>query len=245
MAVVKPPLFLLTKRSWSGMEHIPAEGGLIIAANHLSEFDPLIISHFVNDAGRWPQFLAKSSLFSVPGLGSFLRWCKQIPVHRGTADAAKSLDAAAAAILAGEGVIIYPEGTTPKSGDLWPERGKTGVARLFLRTGAPVVPVVSWGPQRLLDPRTRKFTLRPRTPVTVIAGPPIDLSKWEGAEPTAANLYAITDEIMTVLRDMLSQIRGESVPVRPGNAPSGALGGGAGGDGRGGIDGGGEGGSRA
>jgi 1-acyl-sn-glycerol-3-phosphate acyltransferase len=134
MVTVKPPLFVLTRRDWSGMEHIPADGGLIIAANHLSEFDPLVISHFVFDAGRWPQFLAKSSLFQIAGFGAFLHAVKQIPVYRGSADAAKSLDAAAAAIRDGDSVIIYPEGTTPKSGDLWPQRGKTGVARLFLQT---------------------------------------------------------------------------------------------------------------
>ncbi|GIH13568.1 1-acyl-sn-glycerol-3-phosphate acyltransferase [Rugosimonospora africana] len=215
MVTVKPAMFVLTKRTWSGLEHMPDQGGVIIAANHVSEADPLILAHFVFDAGRWPQFLAKSSLFKIPLLGPYLRAVKQIPVYRGTADAVKSLDAAAAALQDGEGVIIYPEGTTPKSGELWPQRGKTGVARLFLRTGAPVVPIITWGPQTILDPRTRKVRLRPRTPVTVIAGPPIDLSKWKGVEPTAANLYAITDEIMTVLRDMLAEVRGETAPEQP------------------------------
>jgi 1-acyl-sn-glycerol-3-phosphate acyltransferase len=214
-AVVKPTMTVLTRRDWSGMEHVPAEGGMIFAVNHLSEADPMVVAHFVFDAGRWPQFLAKSSLFKIVGLGPYLRAVKQIPVHRGTTDAAKSLEAAAAAIRAGDGVIIYPEGTTPKQGDLWPQRGKTGIARLFLETGAPVIPVVTWGPQQLFDPRTRKARLRPRTPVTVVAGPPIDLSRWQGAEPTSANLYAITDEIMTVLRDMLAKVRGEQAPPQP------------------------------
>jgi 1-acyl-sn-glycerol-3-phosphate acyltransferase len=215
MVTVKPTLFILTKPDWSGMEHVPAEGGIIIAANHVSEADPLILANFLFDAGRWPQFLAKSSLFGIAGLGPYLRAVKQIPVYRGTADAVKSLDAAVAAIRDGDGVIIYPEGTTPKSGDLWPQRGKTGVARLFLDTGAPVVPVVTWGPQRLIDPRTRKVRLRPRTPVTVVAGPPVDLSRWAGADATAANLYAITDEIMVTLRDLLARIRGEEAPEQP------------------------------
>jgi 1-acyl-sn-glycerol-3-phosphate acyltransferase len=211
-AVVKPTMTVLTRRDWSGMEHVPAEGGMIFAVNHLSEADPMVVAHFVFDSGRWPQFLAKSSLFKIPVLGSYLRAVKQIPVYRGTADAAKSLEAAAQAIRGGDAVIIYPEGTTPKQGELWPQRGKTGIARLVLDTGAPVIPVVTWGPQSLIDPRTRKARLRPRTPVTVVAGPPVDLSKWQGAEPTAANLYAITDQIMTVLRDMLAEIRGEQAP---------------------------------
>jgi len=222
VATVKPVLGVWTKRDWSGMEHIAPEGGLILAANHVSEFDPLVVAHYVYDAGRWPQFLAKSSLFKIKLLGPFLRAVKQIPVYRGTADAVKSLEEAVAAVRAGESVIFYPEGTTPKSGDLWPQRGKTGIARLYLQTRAPVVPIVTWGPERVFDPRTRKIRIRPRTPVTVVAGPPVDLSRWDGAPPTAANLYAITDEIMTVLRDMLAELRGEPAPAQPSSAPNGS-----------------------
>ena len=155
-------------------------GGVILAANHMSEFDPFVIAHFVYDSGRWPQYLAKSSLFKIPVLGPIVKAVRQIPVERGTVDASKALDAAITAVKRGEGVIIYPEGTTPKSGDLWPQRGKTGIARLFLATGAPVIPIASWGAQQIFDPRTRKLRLRPRTPVTVVAGEEIDLSKWRG-----------------------------------------------------------------
>jgi 1-acyl-sn-glycerol-3-phosphate acyltransferase len=205
------------------MEHIPAEGGVILAVNHVSEFDPLVVAHFVYDAGRWPQFLAKSSLFRIKVVGPLLRAVRQIPVYRGTADAVKSLEAAVAAVRAGEAVILYPEGTTPKSGELWPQRGKTGIARLYLQTGAPVVPIVSWGPEKVYDPRTRKIRFRPRSPVTVVAGPPLDLSKWDGAPPTPANLYAVTDVIMTVLRDMLAEIRGEAAPDQPSSARNGGA----------------------
>ena len=143
VGTVKPLLFVWTKRDWSGMEHVNPEGGLILAANHHSEFDPLVVAHYVYDAGRWPQFLAKSSLFTIPVLGRLLRSVKQIPVYRGTTDAVKSLEEAVTAVKAGQAVIVYPEGTTPKSGDLWPQRGKTGIARLYLQTGAPVVPIVA------------------------------------------------------------------------------------------------------
>jgi 1-acyl-sn-glycerol-3-phosphate acyltransferase len=229
LILVKPILLVMTKRDWSGMDRIPAEGGVIFAANHMSEFDPFVVAHYVLDSGRWPQFLAKSSLFKVPVLGPLLRAVKQTPVDRGTVDASKALDAAITEIEAGRSLIIYPEGTTPKKGDLWPQRGKTGIARLFLATGAPVVPIATWGAQQVFDPRTRKFRPKPRTKVTVVAGDPIDLEKWRGAEPTAANLYAITDEIMLVLRTMVGEIRGETPPEAPSSAGRRSLGNGDGG----------------
>lgn len=210
--VVKPPMLLLTRRDWRGAEHLAGEGGMILVANHLSYADPLVAAHFVYDAGRWPQFLAKAELFRVPVLGRLLRLVRQIPVDRGTADAARALDAAVAAIKAGDAIIIYPEGTITNQPDLWPMRGKTGVARLWLATGVPVVPVVMWGPQRLIDPRTRRIRPRPRTPVTVVAGPPIDLSAYEGATADSATLIAITEVVMRRVADLLGEIRGETPP---------------------------------
>lgn len=213
VAVVKPPLLLLTRRDWRGAGHLPADGGLIIVANHVSHADPLMVAHFIHDAGRWPQFLGKESVFQVPVIGWLLRRVRQIPVRRGTADAALALDAAVAAVKAGDAVVIYPEGTTTRDPDLWPMRGKTGVARLWLATRVPVVPVVSWGPQAVFDPRTARLRLRPRTPVTVVAGPPIDLSRFAEADATIANLYAITDEVMRRLTGMLAEIRGGTPPA--------------------------------
>jgi 1-acyl-sn-glycerol-3-phosphate acyltransferase len=209
---VKGPMTVMTHRNWSGTDNVPDAGGAILVANHMSHADPLVVAHYVYDAGRWPQFLAKSSLFRIPLVGPLLIAVRQIPVYRGTTDAAKALDAAVDAVRGGDAVIIYPEGTTTREPDLWPMRGKTGVARLWLRTGAPVIPVVMWGPERLFDPRTKRIGLRPRTPVTVIAGEPINLSRWAGAEPTAAVLGEITDEIMLRLRDMLAEIRGGTPP---------------------------------
>jgi 1-acyl-sn-glycerol-3-phosphate acyltransferase len=212
VCVVKPVMTGLTKRSWRGGDQIPATGPVIIVANHMSHADPLVLAHFVYDAGRWPAFLAKASIFEVPVLGRLLHAVEQTPVLRGTVEAAKALDAAAAAIKAGKVVIVYPEGTTTKEPDLWPMKGKTGAARLWLMTGAPMVPVAMWGPERLFDPRTRKLRLVPRTPVTVVAGPPLDLSKWADAAETTATLSEITDKVMLTLREMLAGIRGGEPP---------------------------------
>jgi 1-acyl-sn-glycerol-3-phosphate acyltransferase len=212
VAVIKPTVLVMTRRTWSGLEHIPPDGPLIIVANHVSHADPMPIAHFVYEAGRWPQFLAKSSLFDVPVFGWFLKQVRQIPVYRGTVDAARALEAATEAVTAGDSLIIYPEGTTSKQPDLWLMRGKTGAARLALATGAPVVPVVTWGAQQIFDPRTSKLRLRPRTPVTVVAGPPVDLSRWAGIAPSSAVLQEMTEEIMFRLRDMISEVRGAPAP---------------------------------
>jgi 1-acyl-sn-glycerol-3-phosphate acyltransferase len=225
--VAKPPLTLMTRRTWRGMEHVPPTGGVIIVPNHISHADPLVSAHFIYDAGRWPQFLGKASVFRVPVIGAWLHRVRQIPVERGSVEAARSLDTLQKAIKDGGAVVIYPEGTTTREPDLWPMRGKTGAARLALATGAPVIPMVMWGPERIFDPRTARLRLRPRTPVTVVAGPPVDLGPWAGATPTKENLTEMTDAIMLRLRDILADVRGgmppplympgarRSVPVRP------------------------------
>ena len=123
-------------------------------ANHISHADPLVSAHFIYDSGRWPQYLGKASVFRVPVVGWILHRCRQIPVERGSVDAVRSLDALVAALDEGGAVVIYPEGTTTRQPDLWPMKAKTGAARLALATGAPVVPVVMWGPERIFDPRT-------------------------------------------------------------------------------------------
>jgi 1-acyl-sn-glycerol-3-phosphate acyltransferase len=210
--VIKPPLNLFTRKEWRGTEHVPATGGVIFAVNHISETDPLVIAHYVYNAGRNPQFLAKESLFRVPVLGPVMRATEQVPVRRGSADAARSLDTAAQALRDGASIIIYPEGTTSRQPAHWPMRGKTGLARLALATGVPVVPIAQWGAQRLLDPITHRWRLRPRTAVTVVAGPPVDLSRWAGTEPTGPVLQEVTDAVMARLAEMLAAIRGEPAP---------------------------------
>jgi 1-acyl-sn-glycerol-3-phosphate acyltransferase len=210
VVVIKPLMILLTRRTWRGMQNLPS-GPTIVVANHISHADPLVLAHYVYDAGRWPRFLAKDSIFRVPVIGPIVRAAKQIPVVRGSMDAVRALDDAVDNVKAGGCVIVYPEGTTSKEPDLWPMRGKTGAARLWLATGAPVVPIVMWGPQQLFDPRTHKLKLR-RTAVTVVTGPALDLSQWVGATPTAATLLEITDFIMLSLRDMLAEVRDGTPP---------------------------------
>lgn len=226
VVIVIPALKLWTRRTWTGQENIPRDGGVILVANHVSHFDPLVVAHFVYGAGRWPRFLTKASLWRVPLLGPVLNKTQQIPVERGSVEAVKSLDVLIEALRQGGAVIIYPEGTTTREPDLWPMRGKTGAARLALVTGAPVVPIANWGAERVFDPRTSKLKLRPHTPVAVTAGKPIDLSAWQGEAPSRATLDQMTDHIMLAIRDLLSDIREGTppplydAPVRRKNPPA-------------------------
>jgi 1-acyl-sn-glycerol-3-phosphate acyltransferase len=207
-----PVLTVWTRHTWIGRENIPPTGGVIIVPNHVSHFDPLVVGHFIYGAGRWPRFLGKASIWRVPVLGPFLRKIQQIPVERGSVEAVKSLDVLIEALEQGGVVVVYPEGTTTRSPDLWPMRGKTGAARLALATGAPVVPVANWGAERIFDPRTNRLHLRPRTPVTVAAGRPIDLSRWRDGTPSRAVLDQMTDTIMLEISGLLGGLRGEQPP---------------------------------
>jgi 1-acyl-sn-glycerol-3-phosphate acyltransferase len=211
-ALVLPVLRVWTKPAWTEQVNIPATGGVIIVPNHASQFDPLVVAHYIYGAGRWPRFLAKASLWDVAMLGPFLSKLKQIPVERGSVEAVKSLDALVDAVQQGGAVVIYPEGTTTKEPELWPMRGKTGAARLALVTGAPVVPVANWGAYKIFDARTRKLKAGLRVPVQVTSGPPVDLSRWAGSPPTKAVLEEMTEAIMLEIRDLVGGLRGEEPP---------------------------------
>jgi len=209
--VIQPLLYIFTKRDWRGRDNIPRDGGLIIAVNHISHVDPFTLAHYLYRTRRIPRFLAKSELWSTP----FVKWvvagAGQIPVHRRTADASLALKDAVAALERGECLVVYPEGTTTKDPTYWPMVPKTGVARLALTTGAPVVPIGQWGAQEIFG-QDRKLHLLPRHTVRALAGPPVDLSQYDGKPLSADVLRAATDTIMTQVRQLVGELRGEHQP---------------------------------
>jgi 1-acyl-sn-glycerol-3-phosphate acyltransferase len=207
-----PPTTALFRRTWRGIEHIPERGPAILAFNHVSYIDPLLVIRFVYETGRIPRVLAKSSLFSIFLFGRVLRRCKQIPVYRGSTVAGDSLRDAQAALAAGDAVVIYPEGTVTRDPAWWPMRSMTGVARLALASGAPVIPVAQWGAQFSVDWYAHRFRLFPRKRVVFQAGPPVDLSAYRGQPVTAALLREAADTIMRAVRDELADVRGEPAP---------------------------------
>lgn len=202
------------RRRWQHLERIPAAGPTIVAVNHVSYADPFVVARFIWDAGRVPRYLAKSSLFRIPVVGWIIARAGQIPVDRGTSDAAQSLEAAAAALRAGELIAIYPEGTVTRDPDFWPMRGKTGLARLALLVPeATVVPVGQWGAQDAVDFYRRRYRLWPRKLVRMSAGQPVDLSGFRSAPPSATVLRDITTTVMTAVRDQVADIRGVPAPA--------------------------------
>jgi 1-acyl-sn-glycerol-3-phosphate acyltransferase len=214
-----PFLKLFTRCRFEHVERIPATGPAIVAGNHMSHFDPFPFAYVAWQAGRAPRFLAKASVFSVPVVGWLLRGCGQIPVHRGTADAANALREAVEAIDRGEVVMFYPEGTLTRDPDLWPMVAKTGVARLALETGVPVIPVAHWGSQDVLWPYAKRLRLLPRKSIRALVGDPVDLSRWLGQEPTSQVLREMTDAIMRDVTSLLAELRGEPAPAHPYQRP--------------------------
>jgi 1-acyl-sn-glycerol-3-phosphate acyltransferase len=114
-------------------------------------------------------------------------------------------------------VQFYPEGTLTRDPDVWPMTGKSGAARVALMTGAPVIPVAHWGAHEIMPPYGMggkgKVNLFPRHKVVVSAGPPVDLSKYQGQEITAQVLRDATEDIMTAITEVLAGIRGEQPPA--------------------------------
>ncbi|GMA30828.1 lysophospholipid acyltransferase family protein [Litorihabitans aurantiacus] len=212
--VVKPLLALVSGKDWRGMERLPREGGVIVAANHVSLLDPVTTAHSLYDNGAPPRIMAKAELFRVPILGRLLRGSGQIPVHRNTRNAADSLEGARRALAAGECVLIFPEGTLTLDPDGWPMVARTGVARLALTSGAPVVPVAQWGASTLLPPRAKLPRLLPRTRMQVLVGEPVDLGDLVGRTDAAA-LTEATARIMGAITAQLVQLRGGEPPVTP------------------------------
>lgn len=221
IAVLRPVSVVMTRPTWTGLQHVPPAGGVIVAVNHTSLADPVVVADvLLRGTARLPRFLAKRELFRGRGLvARVLRGTGQIPVDRDTPDAAGALQPAVQALRDGQCVVIYPEGTLTRDPDLWPMVGRTGVARLALLTGAPVLPVAQWGAERIHSPHRRGLLpggvrLWPRRPVQVRVGPPVDLSPWARRPPNGPVLRAATAAVVDAVTEQLEVLRGRQRPDR-------------------------------
>ncbi len=213
ISIIRPLLVTLTRQSWIDGDKLPAEGGAVVAANHVSHVDPLTFAHVVHDHGRLPRFLAKAVLFDIFFVGTVLRATGQIPVFRQTADASRAFSAAVEAVGRGQLVVVYPEGTLTRQPEMWPMTGKTGAAHIAMVAGVPVIPVAQWGAQDILFPYARRPHLLPRRTVHAKVGDPVDLDDLRGKEITPEVLREATERIMDAITALLEDIRGETAPA--------------------------------
>jgi 1-acyl-sn-glycerol-3-phosphate acyltransferase len=186
-----------------GAEHLPARGGAILASNHLAVADSFFLPLVVR---RRVTFLAKREYFTTPGLRGwfkrqFFSATGQVPIDRSSASAAQAaLDTGVRLLAAGNLLGIYPEGTRSPDGRLY--KGKTGVARMALQAGVPVIPVVMVGTDKVSPIGTKMW--RPH-PVEVRFGSPLDFSRYAGLAGDRFVERSMVDEIMYSLMDLSGQ----------------------------------------
>jgi 1-acyl-sn-glycerol-3-phosphate acyltransferase len=210
--------------TFEGVHRVPAYGPVILASNHTSYLDPLVLAYLADRRHRRVRFLAKAELFDKRGLGWGLRQIGQIPVHRNTpeesdsaagtlrrseptrrSEAASSLDEAVGALREGECVTVFPEGTI--SLDLELMAARTGTARLAAVSGVPVTPVGLWGAHRIMF-KGRKPKWRRGVAEAVVVGDPVPVAPDD-------DVYEATDRIMAAIATCVARARAV-YPQRPG-----------------------------
>lgn len=206
-----------------GREHLPKRGPVIVAANHRSFLDSLFLPMAIG--WRRLTFVAKAEYFDKRRTAWFFRGVGQIPIRRSGGGASQAALAAATEVLyAGKPFGIYPEGTRTRDGVT--HRGHTGVARLSLATGAPIVPVGLVGTDECQPTDARLPRLF--RPVTIRFGPPISPERYRADEEGLA-LRALTDEVMFEIvqlcgiyeyRDSYATKQAEDLPTPPARVPA-------------------------
>jgi 1-acyl-sn-glycerol-3-phosphate acyltransferase len=198
-----PLLSLLGRPKVEGSQYVPSSGPVILASNHLAVMDSFYLPLVVR---RRITFLAKAEYFTGTGLkGWFSRWfftaVGQVPIDRTDADAAQAALHTAERLL-GKGKLLgmYPEGTRSPDGRLY--KGKTGLARLALQTGVPVIPVAMIGTNVVNPPGS---TILRFGRVTVRFGKPMDFSRFEGLAGNRFIERAVTDEVIYELMGLSGQ----------------------------------------
>jgi len=212
--LVLPFMHVIAKFVIHSPEKLPATGAFVLAPNHYSEIDPIVMGIAMWKVGRAPRFLAKASLFKVPVLGWFLRKTGQVPVERaGRTRGSDPLASARKIADDGLGVVIYPEGSLTRDPDLWPMRGKTGAVRTALQQNIPVIPAAHWGTQLVMPRYGKKISLFPRKTINIVFGDPVDLSAFRGKGLDSSTLTAATEVVMAAITELLETLRDAEAPA--------------------------------
>lgn len=211
---VLPFVSYLVKYIFHDRKKMLRTGPLIIAPNHYSNIDPIVMGVAVWHLGRNPRFMAKASILRIPVLGWLLRKSGQIPVERGgsVAKSQESLNAARDLVEHNRSVIIYPEGSLTRDPELWPMRGKSGAVRLALELDIPIQPMAHWGTQALMGRYSSKLSWKPRHRIHVKVGDAVDLSKYKGKPLSNDVLTAATADVMAAITALLEDLRNEKAP---------------------------------
>jgi 1-acyl-sn-glycerol-3-phosphate acyltransferase len=158
------------------------KGPLLLAANHIGDFDPFVIAVALHRVGITPRIMATGGIVSAPVAGPLLERTGAIRVERGTELARHAVRVTEVALVSGGHVVAYPEGRVGLAADGWPERGRTGMSRLALGLGVPVIPVSQWGAHEVLQYANDRGKLRTairavvrRPALRVHVGPPVRL----------------------------------------------------------------------
>jgi 1-acyl-sn-glycerol-3-phosphate acyltransferase len=201
---------VMTKRDIRGSEVLnETPGGIVVAPNHLSWFDPLVIAYALWANDRPPRFLAKEAMFRIPVIGRIIDGAGQIRVYRESADAVQAVRDAIRDAHKGECVVIYPEGTITKDPELWPMTAKTGAARVALMSGVPLIPMAQWGAQEVMGPYRKEFRILPRKTMLIKFGQPIDLSDLRDQPLNTETLSIAGDRLMMAMTALLEELRNE------------------------------------
>jgi 1-acyl-sn-glycerol-3-phosphate acyltransferase len=202
-AILQPAILVWFRVARFAREHVPSEGGVILAANHKSFLDPFVIGVCVR---RPVYFVAKRELFDRRWQGWLLNALGAFPVRRGESDE-EMLETAKHILRRGDVVVIFPEGTRIRTPDEL-GRAKRGVGRLVLETGVPVVPIALTGTERA----RRGWRIRP-VKVRVRFGPALRYPRMDQASPRLAE--RVTERIWPCVELQWRWLRGLDHPPRP------------------------------
>lgn len=182
-----------------GIEHIPRTGPALLATNHVSYLDPVVMLLVAHRAGRRMRGMATDEAFGKPVSGWLLRAGHHIPIRSGQG-ALVAIRTASAALAAGEVVLIHPEGTIPRDGEGVDAGAKGGAGLLALTRGVPVIPIATRGVERGGSRWRRRH-------VTVVVGPPVDLASYAAARGRGRYEQA-SDAVLRAIRDLERQAAG-------------------------------------
>jgi 1-acyl-sn-glycerol-3-phosphate acyltransferase len=202
--IVAPTVRLVWRPTVTGLDNVPRAGPAILASNHLSVIDSVIMPAVMP---RNVYFLAKDEYFIAPGLtGAVMKQVmsglNQIPVDRsGGRKSLMALDAALPVLRAGHVLGIFPEGTRSPDGRLY--RGRPGVAKLALDAPAPIIPIGLVGTDRIQPIGARIPRFGPTVEIRI--GEPLDLSAWQGGTVDSKGLRELTHRLMSAIRALTSQ----------------------------------------